>query len=283
MSNGWWGFSMPRMDQLWGAVTDYASALKFCEAIKPLRGRGGDDWRPIGRRSHKNVKQVCRTPGGDVIFRLYDTEAVTWHPDNTVTLITYPTRSTSSFILNLAPVCCNVVDGTAVTSWRIEPVTVWYERKMWRVPNGEPVRFTAFGRPVDPDALVPFEWLVLDKDKVSAVRKQYRTADFVRWVRAYEGLGGDHQREVGNYDTIAALLEAGEFLEAYNIFGLQLGGQWVAGQGWVSSPARLNQTELARFKAWLYVQHGATKAESRRSITQGQYYSAVRRNRYAKV
>jgi len=65
------------------ALRSHAEALAHWENVKPIRGRR-DDERPIGdrRKSHMKIARNLDT----VICVLYETDVITFHPDNTITV-----------------------------------------------------------------------------------------------------------------------------------------------------------------------------------------------------
>lgn len=81
------------------AIEDHAEALKRWESIKPIRGRAKDE-RPIGKRS-KNYMQIRKNDDGSVACVLYETDVVTFYPDNKVRVhvpSVWRTNSTAQFI-----------------------------------------------------------------------------------------------------------------------------------------------------------------------------------------
>lgn len=79
-------------------LSSHAEALNHWESIKPIRGRR-DDERPIGDR-RKNHMQISRNLD-TVICVLYDTNVITFHPDDTITLCVpeeWRSNTTAQFI-----------------------------------------------------------------------------------------------------------------------------------------------------------------------------------------
>ena len=80
------------------SLSSHAEALAHWESVNPIRGRR-DDERPIGdrRKSHMKIARNLDT----VICVLYETNVITFHPDNTITVCVpeeWRTNSTADFI-----------------------------------------------------------------------------------------------------------------------------------------------------------------------------------------
>ena len=80
------------------SLSSHAEALAHWERVKPIRGRR-DDERPIGdrRKSHMQISRNLDT----VICVLYDTNVITFHPDDTITICVpeeWRSNTTAQFI-----------------------------------------------------------------------------------------------------------------------------------------------------------------------------------------
>ena len=75
-------------------LTSYASALAHFAQVKPIRG---SYVRPLGKRSHHHTKQIHQRSDGSIACRLWSTDVVIWHPDNSLSLTPYGSNSTDSF------------------------------------------------------------------------------------------------------------------------------------------------------------------------------------------
>lgn len=82
-------------------IGSYASAMRHWEKAKPWRGRD-DNVRPLGdarRKFHNSVRKV----GDDIVYRLYDTDVVTYHKDGSISVVPYHSKLTTSFADRLLP------------------------------------------------------------------------------------------------------------------------------------------------------------------------------------
>jgi hypothetical protein len=80
-------------------IDNYADAVNRWESIKPVRGRTTDD-RPLGKRRNSHML-IVKNDDGSVACRLYETNVVTFYPDNKVRLCvppTWRTPTTAQFI-----------------------------------------------------------------------------------------------------------------------------------------------------------------------------------------
>lgn len=80
-------------------LRDYKAALEHWRNIAPIRGRAKDE-RPIGDR-RKNYMQIFQDAAGNMVCKLYDTNVVTFYPDNKVRLHVpkeWRTNTTATFV-----------------------------------------------------------------------------------------------------------------------------------------------------------------------------------------
>jgi hypothetical protein len=101
------------------ALSSHAEALAHWESVKPIRGRR-DDERPLGDRRKSDMK-IARNLD-TVICVLYETNVITFHPDNTITVcVPEQWRSTTtaqfiSAVLRDKIKYTGLVDGDVVMS-----------------------------------------------------------------------------------------------------------------------------------------------------------------------
>lgn len=79
-------------------VRNHAEALKFFHDAVPWRGSDDGDERPFINKRQRQYG--VRLDGTDVAFRMHRTDVIVWHADNSVTINTYPSRSTCAFANN---------------------------------------------------------------------------------------------------------------------------------------------------------------------------------------
>jgi hypothetical protein len=163
-------------------LANYDKANAFFQRTKPWRG-SSDDVRPVhpSRRRHMEMR---RLPDGSIAFKLYDTDVVTWHPDNTLTIVPYPSRTTNMFAHALLPrgiypqfdhaLGACIETGSHLYS---TPSSVRMHEVIegaWRIVNGG----------------AQFEIPQLDKHAARAALKASRYNDFVTWRKAVIALHG---------------------------------------------------------------------------------------------
>jgi hypothetical protein len=87
--------------QLPDTITTYEEAHAKWASIKPIRGRGDQNTRPLARRGNDNltIRQDTRT--NDIVVRLYSTDIVTYHQANHITLEPYASALTNRIISSL--------------------------------------------------------------------------------------------------------------------------------------------------------------------------------------
>ncbi len=232
----------------------YAAALAHFDSVKPWRSKYNPDGeeRPIGDRAVKNTgrqfnRAMRKLEDGSIAFRLFDTDVVVYHPDETITIQGYATMSTSGFIDALAPAgiqhsyrqirfngrlshtedpVLHLMPTRAETygSDRTYQIPVWSKAMVIRCDDAVRLTYSADGVwvPVDLDDLVPFQVPTLDRKAARAVSKQYGLTTLQQVVNAMIALKAAPPPFTGNgYSTdfraIMQALEAGDTMAAVEL------------------------------------------------------------------
>lgn len=90
---------------------NYKQALDLFGRTKPWRNGGEDHPLPNKRVRHMGVRKL---PDGSIAFRFHHTDVVTWHPDETYTLVPYQSQSTCDFANAFLPYGHNLCKTGAV-------------------------------------------------------------------------------------------------------------------------------------------------------------------------
>lgn len=80
-------------------IGSYAAALSRWESVTPIRG---SNLRPLGNR-RKQHQEIIKRADNSIACKLYRTDVVTFHPDESVEVRTYNSRSTATFADALLP------------------------------------------------------------------------------------------------------------------------------------------------------------------------------------
>lgn len=84
-------------------VHSYADALLYWENSKPWKdSKGEHDERPMGHRRKRHMT-VRKNRAGDIVFRLYATDVVTYHADGSLSLDPYSSSLTNRVVNDLTP------------------------------------------------------------------------------------------------------------------------------------------------------------------------------------
>lgn len=93
-------------------ILNYAAAVDRHDKIEPIRGKGVNAGvRPLGHRNRPHF-QIRKTPEGDVVCKCHQTDVVTFHPDNTVTVKTggWDSQTTAHFISDVLGISAVIAD-----------------------------------------------------------------------------------------------------------------------------------------------------------------------------
>lgn len=179
------------------SIRCYADALRIWDNATPWRGQTGErDYRPLGRwrkdylRIHKGYEDEYR-------MRYHSTDCVIYWPDGSVTIEGYSSRSTNTFVRELAP------EGFKPDFIKAEMVLwvpmLWEECRAvtstgLKMPYSRELRFKPVrDRPTyplywelheDSDKPEPFTQRVMDKKQTKLALKDTNYCDFVPWANA---------------------------------------------------------------------------------------------------
>jgi len=82
-------------------MPSYKAALKKYEAIKPIRGRGDQNTRPLARRGNDNLTIRLEPTTNDIVVRLYSTDIIRYNDDDVIVLEPYTSALTNRIIGSL--------------------------------------------------------------------------------------------------------------------------------------------------------------------------------------
>lgn len=174
-------------------VRDYSSARAALED-RCTKSRGhrdsaypGGGWVPLGhKRSQVTTIRMARDES--IVCRLYNTDVVTWHPDNSVTVVSWPTKTTSAFANALLPVGLNLGGESQVMTFfpGCDEGSDWYAR--WRsahVCQGDGTYRQVDGVWLpDESTLEPMLKITLDRKLSRALSREYHFNEFKTWLFA---------------------------------------------------------------------------------------------------
>lgn len=164
-------------------VASYADAVKALEAAsRTPTGRNRTEKHygfPLGGHS-KSVTWVRDRDEGVIAFRLYNTDVVVWHPDNSVEIDNFGSVTTSAFASRFLPRGINL-NNTRTISYATKP-----DGYVWggNICIGGGVRFREHGDVwlPDEDTLDTINYPEVDRVKARAVTKSYPFKDFEMWL-----------------------------------------------------------------------------------------------------
>jgi hypothetical protein len=138
---------------------------------------GGDE-APLGH-PRSEVSGIRMDHGENIRFRLYRTDVVTWHPDNSVTIDGYPSVTTGAFANMLLPrgMYLNPIART-MSLYSPESQYRWKDQRVCR-DDGTYRQVDGMWEPEDPAPLVFHK---LDRKAARAVAKEHSLADFKRFM-----------------------------------------------------------------------------------------------------
>jgi len=97
-------------------LRDYKQAMEWYEATPPIKGTGRNGGlKPLGHRNRTHF-QILKGTDNEIKCRLYDTDVVTFYPDDTIKIINdkYTTQTTANFIEDVLGIFAAVQDHDIV-------------------------------------------------------------------------------------------------------------------------------------------------------------------------
>jgi hypothetical protein len=190
------------------AISSYADALKEWEQAKLFRGgKGEHDERKLFDDSRPRLRTIRKNTDGDIIFKMYSTDVITWHPDNTFTVREYASKTTNEFANPYTPsgFWCSfpLVSVDNMRAKRSE--NRWRSHVAIFDLSVGPVRFhkTKYGwEPVDMGDLRPFKVVSVDRvaaDKALAATNYREFANVAQAILAMSGREPQRLRPFSSY------------------------------------------------------------------------------------
>lgn len=239
----------------------------------------------LGLNRNHGVTWVRELDDGSIAFRLYDTDVVTWQPDNSVLVDNFGTTTTSDFARRFLPSGLwlrytverrGVCGGDKGIAYRAEPNGPYWTH---RLCFGDVVRFEQDGELWLPDEStcdeLEFPELAGSTRELS---KRFNLRDFEAWLPpAAHHLRIEH--EEWDVDECAAALEVRDFRKAAaylplitvtNAFGL---ADWIKPLG-ISTRWRdqvVTMSSLRKLKLALWEREGMFTTMSCRTIASADY------------
>lgn len=144
---------------------------------------------PLAAHS-KSVTSVRQRPDESIAFRLYDTDVVTWHPDDSVTIRNFGTNTTTDFAYRFLPrgfylAYETTKGGNRTISFPDRPrgeQGYWADKS---VCEGAAVRFEPLGAEAwapDPATVSPLGFPELDRRVARTISAEYHLSDFNNWL-----------------------------------------------------------------------------------------------------
>ncbi len=196
--------SIPQLD-------DHTQALRHYDKVVPIRG--SSNIRPIGCRRKQHMR-IHVLHDGSVACRLYSTDVVTYHPDDSITIRSWSSNSTNDFAYAILPSgirpaftkeISSVNYYTAEGEWLYvnasRPLT--FERVnggRWRVVGEEPE---------------PYYHYKIDRKKMNAAVKASGLDQFETWLRAYVAVSGNTALPYASLGDHHALDYLGQGVDGY--------------------------------------------------------------------
>lgn len=210
------------------AINNYGEAKRIFERIPPWRGCGEHE-RPIAKRRDKH-KMIVRLNNDDIACRLYNTDVVTYHKDDTISIRRYDTASTVEFANAVLPWELQTTMHLGQMWVRMETVP---RPQQWPYDDGkvrhylregkERLRFKRMVAPtgslmafecLNPEAHDPAKRLLLDKERARQTREMLRP--FEQWAQALLGINnGRPPQDTRNYVTVRSLMSGELEVEDY--------------------------------------------------------------------
>ncbi len=184
-------------------------------------------WNSKPHRGNQ-VAQVLGDEGGDIAFRLYDTDVVTWCPDGSVLVDNYGSLTTSEFArrflpggvwLNYPTTIRGRTGGASTIQFLAsrDPGQQYTYHAEHSICQGSVVRFTEQGNVWLPDLDTCYDITLpdgVDRKAARGVTKRYNLAEFETWLTMAAPLLGDVEHEYWDIDQCMEALQQRDWRRA---------------------------------------------------------------------
>lgn len=156
-------------------LNNYAAALSFYEQAKTWRNDSDNERKLDGSKRHVAIRKESN---GSIACKLHRTDVITYHPDNTITVKPWGSRSTDEFFNGLARGIYGL--SSSFTSGVIRVGERFYRAI-------DTLKIDIGSRPLallsEPE---PFRFATINRKRAKEVRDQYNYNDFAAYVRMAE-------------------------------------------------------------------------------------------------
>lgn len=176
-------------------ISSYRAAYSRWETTKPIRGRGWD-CRPLGNRKHTNYR-IEKSYGDKIECVMHHTSCVIFHPDDTIEINPYRSKSTNDFVNAI------LRNFNIRADFDHDHCMVWMSSydsgKYAETGYGISSQFRFYRDPVHPNALAKhpdssdtdkFEFTVINRARAKAALAGTNYPNLSMWINAVRAIGG---------------------------------------------------------------------------------------------
>jgi hypothetical protein len=199
-------FSSRRLDS-------HAEALAYYNSMKPWRGETADgDERPLRNRRYRNTG-VRKLADGSVVFRLHQTDVVTYRSDGSVVLRIYDSMTTAEFIHAHAPSHISAsLSGYSVGHVRVAG-------NFYRACGGDVLTIRGSGV----TGARPWIWPRVNRKAANAFRRETGLDKVRQWLRAAQAMGFPvyDRKWLGQVDVAGIIADPARWPELLKLGGIK--------------------------------------------------------------
>jgi hypothetical protein len=180
------------------AISSYADALEKWEQAKLFRGGKGehDERKALPYKRSPRDYTIRKNTDGDIIFKMYSTDVITWHQDDTFTVREYASKTTNEFANPHTPsgFWCSFPLVSVDNMRAKKSESRWRSHVAIFDLSAGPVRFHLNKRygwePVDMDDLRPFKVVSVDRAAADKALTETNYREFAAVAQAIVALSG---------------------------------------------------------------------------------------------
>lgn len=251
-----------------GPVDSYAAAERVLERYsRTPTGKARSEKTygfHLGMNRNHGVTWVRRTARGDIAFRLYNTDVVTWCEDGSVWIDNWGTVTTGVFAHQFLPGGFHLSHETRGGGDTSIGFTDADGERMRCLGKGNLVHFMPDGDgwTPDEDTLQPYDFVEVDRKASRALSKEHHLADFGLWLSMAPRHKRIEHRKVDPY-MVSDMLKQRDFqsaamhlplIEDKGHFGVELKPLPIVT---TERNKFVTMSSIERFRIWLYEQEGA--------------------------
>jgi hypothetical protein len=183
----------------WSIRCNFSPIHTYAQAVKAWKAAVVFPRSPTGQRGlvdkRKKHLTIERTEAEDIILRLYGRPIVTWHKDNSLTIESYPSKSTVTFANHCTPPEIRIAKWNSCFAVTIDGRTYQVQRTTFR-PRDDTWKA---------DQITPWSVPVVNRERAKQAFQETGYNEFRQWLIVYSQMTMERPDPTGFATKVAVI------------------------------------------------------------------------------